>query len=601
MGWNISTDETVLLIGFVVVIALVLAAPRLPLSWLIPTRWQSYPAIVLLFADDNHTDERSDVDDDADVGGPSSLVAGIDATMKSGQPPLPHPPPQPKGDESPPPKHESSVVKASVPPKPKGFGVTVGLGVAPTGVCLLLLAYGALLPSDVHFGIRGNQSVHPYEICILFMSLAFVCISLDLTTLFTMISYKAVRAAGSAKTVFATIFVLSTVVAIVASNDIVVLTLTPIVIHVTRLLGVKDAIPFLIAEFFAANVWSALLYVGNPTNIIVADAFGVSFLEFSQWMTLPAIASGCMAFVMLVAMFQHRIPTNIDMTVLEAALRSDPHGKLRDPLGAAFKATVLAVTMVLIAISKWSAMPIWAVTLGAAILTLSFDVLRDVSGAGRLPPHCIPDETGGGDTVFASENATSTPLAAAGFVRRSLSLVALSRVPWGIIPFMFGMFSITNAMYRAAWFGDVAVAMRQALTGGDEVGGGASGEGVALVGSVWAGSFLVGVLSTVLCNLLNNQPMTILLARLLQHPALTTGVHRCTAIGMRYSLILGSNLGANVTFLGALAGIMWIDILRAHGVRQVTMGAFLRSGLLFTPIVLTTGLIVIAVEVIAWC
>lgn len=50
-----------------------------------------------------------------------------------------------------------------------------------------------------------------------------------------------------------------------------------------------DPIPFLTAEFTAANIWSMLLFVGNPTNIIVALAFQMSFADYSKWMALPTL------------------------------------------------------------------------------------------------------------------------------------------------------------------------------------------------------------------------------------------------------------------------------------------------------------------------
>lgn len=45
--------------------------------------------------------------------------------------------------------------------------------------------------------------------------------------------------------------------------------------------------PFLFAEYAAANTFGALLYTGNPTNIIVAQAYDMTFLGYSKYMTLP--------------------------------------------------------------------------------------------------------------------------------------------------------------------------------------------------------------------------------------------------------------------------------------------------------------------------
>lgn len=47
---------------------------------------------------------------------------------------------------------------------------------------------------------------------------------------------------------------------------------------------------------------------------------------------------------------------------------------------------------------------------------------------------------------------------------------------------------------------------------------------------------------------------------------------------------MGSNLGANFTLIGALAGIMFADLLRAKGLR-LSYARFARTGLLAMPLV----------------
>ena len=63
-------------------------------------------------------------------------------------------------------------------------------------------------------------------------------------------------------------------------------------------------------EFFIANIWSTGLYIGNPTNIIVAEAYKISFFEYSGWMMLPTIASGAACYTMLYFLFLKKISVN---------------------------------------------------------------------------------------------------------------------------------------------------------------------------------------------------------------------------------------------------------------------------------------------------
>ncbi len=58
---------------------------------------------------------------------------------------------------------------------------------------------------------------------------------------------------------------------------------------------------------------------------------------------------------------------------------------------------------------------------------------------------------------------------------------------------------------------------------------------------------------------------------------------------------IGSNLGANITPIGALAGIMWISILHDKEVK-ITFKEFVTYGLLATPVTLLACLGILAAE-----
>jgi len=62
---------------------------------------------------------------------------------------------------------------------------------------------------------------------------------------------------------------------------------------------------------------------------------------------------------------------------------------------------------------------------------------------------------------------------------------------------------------------------------------------------------------------------------------------------------IGSNLGANLTPIGALAGIMWMTILAGKEVR-ITFAEFVKYGLLVTPASLLACLAVLALQLGVW-
>jgi arsenical pump membrane protein len=68
-----------------------------------------------------------------------------------------------------------------------------------------------------------------------------------------------------------------------------------------------------------------------------------------------------------------------------------------------------------------------------------------------------------------------------------------------------------------------------------------------------------------------------------------------TKLASIFSLIIGSNLGANITLIGALAGIMWVKIIRDKK-QTVSYGSFAKLGLLVMPPVIVAACGVLALE-----
>jgi arsenical pump membrane protein len=93
------------------------------------------------------------------------------------------------------------------------------------------------------------------------------------------------------------------------------------------------------------------------------------------------------------------------------------------------------------------------------------------------------------------------------------------------------------------------------------------------------GLLVAAGLAAVLANLLNNLPATLMLVPLVsQSPGLVLAV------------LLGVNVGPNLTYVGSLATLLWRQVLHAH---QHEPGAarFLRLGALTVPICLVPGVI----------
>jgi Na+/H+ antiporter NhaD/arsenite permease-like protein len=152
-------------------------------------------------------------------------------------------------------------------------------------------------------------------------------------------------------------------------------------------------------------------------------------------------------------------------------------------------------------------------------------------------------------------------------------------MPWKIIPFLVSLFIMVEGLLVTGFI-DMAASFIAWLSP-----------------NVMAAAMSMGFISSLAANVVNNQPMTILFTKITEssHFALA-GATKSASI---YSLIIGSNLGANLTLIGALAGIMWAKIIqdKADGQEEkITYRKFAKYGFMITPLIILVTCGVLALE-----
>ncbi len=132
---------------------------------------------------------------------------------------------------------------------------------------------------------------------------------------------------------------------------------------------------------------------------------------------------------------------------------------------------------------------------------------------------------------------------------RTLSPVthSLLRAPFDVVPFVLSMFVLVMGLESVG----VTAKLSELLLGSGEV-------------------FRTGVASFLSANLVNNIPMSVLFSTV-------TSPMGATSVPALYAAVIGSNIGAFFTPMGALAGIMWLSLLRQHGVK-LSFGRFVLYG-----------------------
>jgi len=148
---------------------------------------------------------------------------------------------------------------------------------------------------------------------------------------------------------------------------------------------------------------------------------------------------------------------------------------------------------------------------------------------------------------------------------------SIQMLPWRIMPFVFGMFTLVEGLRKSGWIDTMADALISCIP---QAGGPLA---------VLVSAYLMTSVTILLSNLINNQPATILLTRVIISPGFLALPEAVRSVGM-FGVILGSNLGANFTLIGALAGIMFAKILSEKG---ITLGyvEFAKQGFKVMPLV----------------
>lgn len=196
----------------------------------------------------------------------------------------------------------------------------------------------------------------------------------------------------------------------------------------------------------------------------------------------------------------------------------------------------------------------WLTTLGIVATGVAL-LVASLQGRDLGWPSCI-----GGIATLAVVCAT----------RPRLFAPALREVSWGVLPLVAGLFVLVAGLERtglvatlAQWVGTLSAQSGPA----------------GLLGAGLAGA-VVGIVS----NVVNNLP-----AGLLSASALAAGHASDTVTA---AVLIGVDLGPNLSVTGSLATLLWLTALRREG-HAIGAGTFLKTGALVMPLALLPALAVL--------
>ena len=373
----------------------------------------------------------------------------------------------------------------------------------PLAGALILISGGALSLQEVAAGLTAPTAMNPIKILILFFSMTLLSVFLDQAGFFRYLAETMLaKAGGSQKALFFTLYATVSVLTVFTSNDIIVLTFTPFICYFTRHAKV-DPLPYLFCEFIAANTWSMIFIIGNPTNIYLASGADIGFFEYLKVMAWPTLLAGLGSLAALWLLFRKK---------LEMPLHQEFTPTARPDKPMVFLGVLhLGVCILLMVLSSVLELPMWLISL-AAFCSLFVSAAFYLAARNRTP---------------------------------SILLEVIKRAPFEMAPFVLSMFIVVLALEKCG-----VTALLADLLGY-----------LPAVPAYGISSFLAS-------NFMNNIPMSVL------YSGITAGA---TGAAPLYAAVIGSNLGAFFTPIGALAGMMWMQLLKAHGL-QLSFGKFTKYG-----------------------
>lgn len=224
---------------------------------------------------------------------------------------------------------------------------------------ILTVLFGGMSPIDIGKELIADSAINPLKILVLFLSMTALSIVLDELGFFRYLAGKiAERAKSDQRKIFLLFYLLVSILTIFTSNDVIILSFTPFLCYFARNAGINP-IPYLVAEFFAANTWSMIFVIGNPTNIYLATAFEIDFLSYLKVSLLPTFAAGILSFLLLLLLFGKELKKPFRYRGSTATLENKP----AIVIGVAH----LAVCTILLAVGSYIRLEMWLISLISAV------------------------------------------------------------------------------------------------------------------------------------------------------------------------------------------------------------------------------------------
>ena len=326
---------------------------------------------------------------------------------------------------------------------------------------------------------------------------------LDKTGLF---EYLAIKSARWGRARPGRILILLAVVTAVLSafldNVTTVILMVPVTFLIADALGISP-LPFILTQVLASNIGGAATLIGDPPNILIGSAAGLSFADFV--LNLAPVVLLTLPFVLLYLYLVFRKELKASQGAEETIMSLDARGAIRDAV--LLRKCLIVLGLVILGFFLHGLLHLEAATIalfGAAVLLLYAG--SDVEGV-------------------------------------------LREVEWPTLFFFIGLFVLVGGLEATGVVGGVAGLM----TALDPT------SALAAVVIIWGSALASGVI--------DNIPFTATMIPVLQELARSENLTEAELRPLWWSLALGADFGGNATLIGASANVVAAGMAERAGRR----------------------------------
>ena len=297
-------------------------------------------------------------------------------------------------------------------------------------------------------------------------------------------------------------------------NVTTVILMVPVTFLIADALGLSP-VPFLLTQVMASNIGGAATLIGDPPNILIGSAAGLSFTEFVVNLTPVVLLTLPPVLGVLYLMFRRQLRYTKEAEDVIAGM--DAAGSIRD--GVLLRKSLIVLSLVVIAFFLHGALHLEAATIA-------------LFGAAALMLYARPDVE-----------------------------EVLRDVEWPTLLFFVGLFVLVGGLKVTGFIGGIA----ELLT---NVAGGTSVATAIIV--IWGSGIASGIV--------DNIPFTATMIPVIQDLAKAENLSESETQALWWALALGADFGGNFTLIGASANVVVAGMSERAG-RRISFLTFMLYGI----------------------